>query len=43
MEELSALQAAAAMDEGLVRPAPLVIDTFPCAPGSPRVTEATTL
>jgi hypothetical protein len=43
MDELSALQAAAAMDEGLVSPAPLVIDTFPCEQGSPRGTDATTL
>jgi hypothetical protein len=43
MEELSALPAAAAMEEGLVRPAPLVIDTFPCAQGSQRGTDATTL
>lgn len=43
MEELLAIQAAAAMDDGLVRPAHLVIDTFPTEHGSPRVTEATTL
>lgn len=43
MEKLSALQAAAAMEEGLVSPAHLVIDTFPCEPGSQRVTDATTL
>ena len=43
MEELIAMQAAAAMDEGLVSPAHLVIDTFPCEQGSQRVTDATTL
>lgn len=43
MDELIAIQAAAAMDEGLVSPAHLVIDTFPCAQGSQRVTDATTL
>jgi Transposase domain (DUF772) len=43
MEELLAIQAAAAMEAGLVSPAHLVIDTFPCEQGSPRVTDATTL
>ena len=43
MDELIAIQAAAAMDAGLVSPAPLVIDTFPVEQGSPRVTDATTL
>lgn len=43
MDELLAIQAAAAMDAGLVSPAPLVIDPFPCAQGRPRVTAATTL
>jgi hypothetical protein len=43
MEELIAIQAAAAMEEGLVSPAHLVIDTFPSAQGSQRVTDATTL
>jgi hypothetical protein len=43
MDELIAIQAAAAMDEGLVSPAHLVIDTFPCEQGSQRVTDATTL
>ena len=43
MDELLALQAAAAMQEGLVSPAHLVIDTFPCEQGSQRVTDATTL
>ena len=43
MDELIAIQAAAAMDEGLVNPAHLVIDTFPCEQGSQRVTDTTTL
>ena len=43
MDELLALQAAAAMDEGLVSPAHLLIDTFPVEQGSQRVTDATTL
>jgi hypothetical protein len=43
MDELLALQAAAAMDEGLVSPAHLLIDTFPAEQGSQRVTDATTL
>jgi hypothetical protein len=43
VDELIACQAAAAMDEGLVSPAHLVIDTFPCEQGSQRVTDATTL
>jgi hypothetical protein len=43
MEELMAIQAAAAMDEGLVSPAHLVVDTFPAEHGSQRVTDATTL
>ena len=42
MDELIAIQAAAAMEEGLVSPAHLVIDTFPCEQGSQRVTDATT-
>ena len=42
-EALIAIQAAAAMDEGLVSPAHLVIDTFPSEQGSQRVTDATTL
>lgn len=41
--ERLALQAAAAMAEGLVSPAHLVGDTFPAAQGPPRVTDATTL
>ena len=43
MDELVAIQAAAAMDEGLVSPAHLLIDTFPSEQGSQRVTDATTL
>jgi hypothetical protein len=43
MDALIALQATAAMEEGLVSPAHLVIATFPCAQGSQRVTDATTL
>jgi hypothetical protein len=43
MDELIAIQATAAMEEGLVSPAHLVIDTFPCEQGSQRVTDATTL
>ena len=38
-----AIQAAAAMDEGLVSPAHLLVDTFPAEQGSQRVTDATTL
>jgi|SRR5437867_4449216 len=43
MDALIAIQAAAAMEEGLVSPAHLVLDTFPCEQGSQRVTDATTL
>jgi hypothetical protein len=43
IDELIAIQAAAAMEEGLVSPAHLVIDTFPSEQGSQRVTDATTL
>jgi transposase len=43
MDELLAIQAAAAMEEGLVSPAPLLVDTFPAEQGSQRVTDATTL
>jgi hypothetical protein len=43
MDELLALQAAAAMDAGLVSPAHLVVDTFPSEQGSQRVTDAATL
>jgi hypothetical protein len=41
-DELIAIQSATAMDEGLVSPAHLVIDTFPSEQGSQRVTDATT-
>lgn len=43
MDELVAIQAAAAIDEGLVSPAHLLVDTFPSEQGSQRVTDATTL
>jgi hypothetical protein len=43
MDELLAMQAAAAMEEGLVSPAHLLVDTFPVEQGSQRVTDATTL
>ena len=43
MDELIAIQTAAAMAQGLVSPAHLVVDTFPCEQGSQRVTDATTL
>lgn len=43
MDELLAIQAAAAMDEGLVSPAHLIVDTFPAEQGSQRVTDASTL
>ena len=43
MDELLAIPAAAAMEEGLVSPAHLRIDTFPVEQGSQRVTDATTL
>ena len=43
MDELLAIQAAAAMDEGLVSPTHLLVDTFPAEQGSQRVNDATTL
>jgi hypothetical protein len=43
MDELLALQAAAAMEAGLVNPAHLVVDTFPSEQGSQRVNDAATL
>jgi hypothetical protein len=43
MDELLAIQAASAMQEGLVSPAHLLVDTFPSEQGSQRVTDATTL
>ena len=43
MDELLALEAAAATEAGLVSPAHLVVDTFPSEQGSQRVNEAMTL
>ena len=43
MAELLAIQAATAMEDGLVSPAHLVVDTFPSEQGSPRVNDAATL
>jgi len=43
LDELVAIQAAAAMEKGLVSPAHLLVDTFPSEQGSQRVTDATTL
>lgn len=43
MDELLAIQAAVAMEEGLVSPAHLLVETFPVEQGSQRVTDATTL
>jgi transposase len=43
MAELLAIQAAAAMEDGLVSPAHLVVDTFPSEQGSPRGNDAATL
>lgn len=43
IDELLAIQAAAAMDEGLVSPAHLLVETLPAEQGSQRVTDATTL
>ena len=43
MDTLVAIQAAAAMDAGLVSPAHLLVDTFPAEQGTQRVTDATTL
>ena len=43
MAELLAIQAATAMEDGLVSPAHLVVDTFPSEQGSQRVTDASTL
>ena len=43
MAELLAIQAATAMEEGLVSPAHLVVDTFPSEQGSQRVNDAATL
>jgi transposase-like protein DUF772 len=43
LAELLTLQAATAMDAGLVSPAHLVVDTFPSEQGSQRVNDAATL
>ena len=43
LDELLALQAAAAIEQGLVSPAHLVVDTFPSEQGSQRVNDAATL
>jgi hypothetical protein len=43
LNELRARQAAAAMEQGVVSPAHLGVDTFPSAQGSQRVTEAAPL
>ena len=43
MNEFVAIQSAVAIDEGLVSPKHLVVDTFPSEQGSQRVTDATTL
>jgi hypothetical protein len=43
MDELLAIQATSAMEEGLVSPAHLIVDTFPVEQGSQRVTDANTL
>ena len=43
MEELLAIQAATAMEDGLVSPAHLVVDTVPREQGSQRVHDAATL
>jgi hypothetical protein len=43
LKELLALQAAAAIAQGVVSPAHLVVDTFPSEQGSQRVNDAATL
>jgi hypothetical protein len=43
MAELLAIQAATAMEDGLVSPAHLVVDTFPSKQGSQRINDAATL
>jgi len=43
MEEVLAIQAATAMEDGLVSPAHVVVDTFPREQGSQRVNDAATL
>ena len=43
LKELLTLQAAAAIEQGVVSPAHLVVDTFPSEQGSQRVNDAATL
>jgi hypothetical protein len=43
MAERLAIQAAAAMEDGLVSPAHVVVDTLPSEQGSPRVNDAAPL
>ena len=43
VEERLTIQAATAMEDGLVSPAHLVVDTFPSEQGSQRVHDAATL
>lgn len=43
VEELLAIQAATAVEDGVVSPAHLVVDTFPSEQGSQRVNDAATL
>jgi transposase len=43
LKELVALQAVAAIEQGVVSPAHLVVDTFPSEQGSQRVNDAATL
>jgi hypothetical protein len=43
VEERLTLQAATAMEDGLVSPAHVVVDTFPSEQGSQRVNDAATL
>jgi hypothetical protein len=43
MAEWLAIQAASAMEDGLVSPAHLVVDTFPSEQGSQRVNDAAPL
>ena len=43
LKELLALQAATAIEEGVVSPAHVVVDTFPSEQGSQRVNDAATL
>jgi hypothetical protein len=43
LKELWAIQAATAIEQGVVSPAHLVVDTFPSEQGSQRVNDAATL